>query len=300
MVVEDTHSPIVDKLCKAIANYCEAVETRWKGTTNVSPTSEAERRLDVARFLSMLSFDVGRPQRAYIEHAAPTMYAQPVLDRLDLMGSAAVVWEAVMRLFRVRMRAKGPIPTAALPAVMAYRPGSGGPTISDLEGQLASRIVTMEDIDIAIRSALTMPSGYEPLPQVRLTTRLAVKMSTGGCSDNAVERAEHLRLEYADYWRERTSGDALARVEQKRFERRLLRINDEATDSVSPPGAILWRRLQKLVDELPDTSLPVGMDADLALGGLCDLANRCTVWFGQRFDIEAEIARLRAEREARS
>src|SRR5581483_7731184 len=166
---------------------------------------------------------------AYIEYAAPSMYAQPVLDRLDLAGSAAVVWEAVMRLFRARMRAKGPVPNAALPPVMAHRPGSNAPTHADIEGELLARIVTMSDIDIAIRTALAMPSGYEPVPRVPLTTRLAVKMSTGGCSDNAVERAEHLRMEYRDYWRDRISGEASARAEQKRFERRLLRINDEAT-----------------------------------------------------------------------
>ncbi|MGA9310896.1 MAG: hypothetical protein WBV74_11060 [Pseudonocardiaceae bacterium] len=296
VAVVGDHRDIIDKLRKAIADHCAEVAARWTGGADAPPVPEDEQRVEVARFLSMLRLDQGKPQRAHIEHAAPTMYAQPVLDRLDLMGSAAVAWEAVMRLFRARMRAKGPVPTAALPAVMAYQPGSDSPTVADVERGLVARIVTMEDIDIAIRTALAMPSGYEPVPRVPLTTRLAVKMSTGGCSDNAVERAEHLRIEYVDYWRDRISGEASARANQRRFERRLLRINDEATDSVAPAGRVLWRRLQQRVDELPDDSLPAGMDADLALGGLCELANRCTVWFGQRFDIDAEIARLRAER----
>ncbi len=259
-----------------------------------------KQRAEVARFMSMLRLDHGKPHRAYIEHAAPSMFAQPVLDRLDIAGVAEVVWEAVIRLFRARMRAKGPVPSAALPAVMAFRLGATTPTYTDVERGLLARIVTMTDIDIAIRTALAMPAGYEPVQRVPLTTRLAVKMNTGGCSDNAVERAEHLRMEYQDYWRERISGDASARVEQKGFERRLLRINDEVNDSVSVAGGVLWRRLQQQMDELPSDSLPAGMDADLALGGLCEWANRCKVWFGQRFDVDAVIARLRAEREAAS
>ncbi|PRY33793.1 hypothetical protein CLV43_119103 [Umezawaea tangerina] len=300
ITVTDDHRNVVDKLRESIARYHSAVKSRWKGTGGSAPVSKDKQCTEVARFLSMLRLDHGKPQRAHIEYAAPSMFAQPVLDRLAMSGRVAVVWEAVVRLFRARMRAKGPIPSAALPAVMAYRVGASVPTANDVERDLAARIVTMSDIDIAIRTALAMPAGYEPVQRVPLTTRLAVKMNTGGCSDNAVERAEHLRMEYQDYWRDRISGDALARVEQRGFERRLLRINDEANDSVSVAGGVLWRRLQQRMDELPSDSLPAGMDADLALGGLCEWANRCKVWFGQRFDVDAVIARLRAEREAAS
>lgn len=297
VVVTDERRDIVDKLRAAIGRYHTAVAARWNGETTVPAEVQ---RAEVARFMAMLRVDHGKPQRTHIEYAAPSMFAQPVLDRLAMAGAAAVVWEVVMRLFRARMRAKGPIPTAALPAVMAYRLGAGPQTYTDIEQELLGRIVTMTDIDIAIRTALAMPAGYEPVQRVPLTTRLAVKMNTGGCSDNAVERAEHLRMEYPDYWRERINGDALARVEQNRFERRLLRINDEVNDSSSVAGGVLWRRLQQRMDELPGDSLPAGMDADLALGGLCEWANRCKVWFGQRFDVDAVIARLRAEREATS
>jgi hypothetical protein len=296
VVVDDDRRDIVGKLRKAIASYSEEAKARWEGGTEGPPIPENEQCAEVARFLSMLCLDHGQPQRNHIEYAAPAMFAQPILDRLNRAGSATVVWEAVMRLFRARMRAKGPAPNAALPAVMAHRPGEPAPTYEDVERELVARIVTLSDIDIAIKTALAMPAGYEPVPRVPLTTRLAVKMNTGGCSDNAVERAEHLRIEYQEYWRDRISGDASARAEQARFERRLLRINDEATDPIVPPGGVLWRRLQDRVDELPDHSLPAGMDADLALGGLCALANRCKVWFGQRFDVDAVIAGLRAQR----
>jgi hypothetical protein len=212
VAVTDERRDIVDKLRAAIARYHTAVAARWNDGTAVPADGQ---RAEVARFMSMLRVDHGKPQRGHIEYAAPSMFAQPVLDRLAIAGAVAVVWEAVMRLFRARMRAKGPIPSAALPAVMAYRLGAGLPTYTEVERELLGRIVTMTDIDIAIRTALAMPAGYEPVQRVPLTTRLAVKMNIGGCTDNAVERAEHLRMEYQDYWRERISGDASARVEQK-------------------------------------------------------------------------------------
>jgi hypothetical protein len=35
------------------------------------------------------------------------------------------------------------------------------------------------------------------------------------------------------------------------------------------------------------------MDPGLLLGGICELANLCKIWFTERFDIDAEIARIR-------
>lgn len=123
-------------------------------------------------------------------------------------------------------------------------------------------------------------------------------MYVGGCSDNAIERALSLRIDYPDYWRDRESTALTARVERKRLERLLHRVSDQSTDSAQPQGAVLWRRLQTAVDTLEHEQLPAGMDADLALGGVCDLAGRCKVWFGLRFDVEAVIAQMRAADEA--
>lgn len=294
---DDEMREIVDKLRKAIATYCLDTKTRWGGDGGGLVVPHVEQCGEVARFLSMLRLDYGRPQRAHVEHAAPSMFAQPVLDRLGSPGSAEAVWEAVIRLFRARMRAKGPVPGGALPKVMAYLPGAPAPAHQDVDDDVLARIVTMGDIETAITNALAMPAGYEPVARVPLTTRLAVKLNVGGCSDNSAERAERLRRDYLDFWRDRASGEAAARVEQRRFEHRLLRISDEATQHGAPSGAALWRRLQDRMDVLSEGDLPAGMDADLALGGLCDLANECAVWFGPRFDVEAVIERLRGERE---
>jgi hypothetical protein len=169
------------------------------------------------------------------------------------------------------------------------------------ERDLATRIVTVADIDVALRAALSDPAGYRPLAPIARLTRVAVKMAVGGCADNSIERAEQLRLDYQRYWRARTSGDPAARAVQERLRRSLLRVSDQATDAVNSTreaeaawGARLWQELQARVEAMPAGSWPEDLDADLRLGGICDLANQCKVWFSRGFDVEAELARLRA------
>jgi hypothetical protein len=123
-------------------------------------------------------------------------------------------------------------------------------------------------------------------------------MAAGYCPDNSIERAEQLRLDYQRYWRARISGDPAARTSQERLRRELLRISDQATTAVSPRpgaawGAALWQELQARAEAVPGAAGPEDLDADLRLGGICDLVSRCQVWFGDRFDVTAEIARLR-------
>jgi hypothetical protein len=156
--------------------------------------------------------------------------------------------------------------------------------------------VTLADIDLAIRTAIASPAGFAPLPRLVRTTRLAIKLEVGGCSDNTVERAEQLRADYVDYWRDHLVADPTARSRQQRLHRMLLRISDAATMRVkrqdAPWGVDLWRRLEADLDRQQST-LPVSMDVDLALGGLCELSNRCQVWFSDSFDVEQEQARRR-------
>jgi len=196
------------------------------------------------------------------------------------------------------MRAAGPIPTGALPEVLAYRPGTPVFGPAAIERTLAGRIVTLTDVDLALRMAVANPGGYRRLPRVIRTSRAAVKMVTGGCSDNAVERAEQLRSDYQDHWRARMGADPTARAAQARLHRLLLRISDEATTAAATSsamwGAGLWRELQVRLGA--GAAATADLEPDLLLGGVCELANRCQVWFSDRFDNEAEIARLRAQR----
>jgi hypothetical protein len=40
------------------------------------------------------------------------------------------------------------------------------------------------------------------------------------------------------------------------------------------------------------------MDDDIILGGICELANQCKVWFSPMFDIQGVIAEIRRRRSA--
>jgi hypothetical protein len=280
---------------KALLKYCDGLSTRWEPDPGTQPglAPTAEHRHEVARFLAMFRYQAS-PTRDYIVYAAPGMYVQPVLDRLGAAVSAPSVWGAVISLFRSRMRAAGPTPVGGLPSVLASPLGGSLPTVADIEGELAGRIVTLGDIDVAIQTALAFPAGFAQLPRMMRTSRLAVKMEVGGCSDNAVERAEQLRMDYQDLWRDRLASDPRARAEQARLRRVLLRISDTATSQAKRPGSswggALWRELEAQLEGNP-AALPRDMDVDLALGGLCDLSNRCQVWFSDSFDIDAELAR---------
>ena len=297
VIVSSEHADIVAKLRKSIATHCDDTKKRWSGNGSAATVSEQDCDAEVARFLAALTIAESQIQRDHVGFAAPTMYVQPILDQLGVTGSAVAVWEAVLSIFRARMRSRGPLPTGGLPVVL--QGGDGLPAVTlEVQRTLASRTVTLRDIETAITMALTVPGGYEPVPRMPRTSRLEVKMNVGGCSDNAIERALSLRIDYQGYWRDRESTEATARVERQRVERLLHRVSDQSTDTVQPQGAVLWRRLQTAVDTLEQEKLPVGMDADLALGGVCDLASRCKVWFGPRFDVEAVVAQIRAAHEA--
>ena len=284
---------------RALLKHCPGLSERWTSLDGRQPESipTAEHRQQIIRFLSVFTFQDSVPKK-YAAHAAPSMFAQPVLDRLRSSAPAGSVWEAVLAVFRIRMRAAGPAPTGGLPAVLSFPLGSRAPTLAELEAGLTSRIVTLSDIDLAIRTAIANPSGFARLPRLVRTTRLAIKMEVGGCSDNTVERAEQLRADYVDYWRDLQMADPTARSRQQRLHRVLLRISDAATTQVKQQnvlwGVDLWWRLEADLDH-QRSDLPADMDGDLALGGLCELSNRCRVWFSDSFDIAQEQARRRPE-----
>jgi hypothetical protein len=285
---------------KALLKYCHGLSEKWAADCDASPHAvpAAAHQGQIARFLSMLTFQESI-RKEYVEFAGPRMYAEPVINKLSVSGPPDAVWEAVVLLFRARMRAAGPTPTAGLPSVLANPIGASPLTPAEVEGQLDNRIVTLTDIHVAIRTAIAYPKGFGRLPPLVRTGRLAVKMEVGGCSDNAVERAEHLRRDYRELWRDRLAVDPMARAEQARLHRILLRISDTATSAVRAQGTFsgeaLWRELEAQLT-LQSAFLPDRMDVDLALGGVCELSSRCQVWFSESFDIDTELARRRGER----
>jgi hypothetical protein len=125
----------------------------WRTATDRGTAEPAAGQLEqVGRFLSMLRIEEGKPSRTHVTHAAPDMYCVPVLRVLghDVLVAGSV-WEAVLALFRVRMRAGGSNFRGSLPYVQAGYPRLTA-ALSDRE--LAARTVTVADIDITVRKAI--------------------------------------------------------------------------------------------------------------------------------------------------
>ncbi|MET8497016.1 hypothetical protein [Streptomyces microflavus] len=299
--VSDDHESSVSNLHEALRKYgAKQLPKSWLEKAEVN-LSHKEQRSQTARFLSALTIQVENIGRKHVDFAAPSMYVKPVLDRLGIDAPPESVWNSVLGLFRARMRAAGPNPDGGLPPVLKYTEGSFSADPSSGERALAARIVTVQDIDIAIMTAAANPSAYEPLsPPVRLS-RSAVKMRKGGFSNNRIERAEQLRKDFSKYWSGRMSGDPAALVERDRLRRVLLRVSDQAdadTAALRPAdkwGPAFWERMQEIIDAMPPDKVPPGMDPDLLLGGISELTNACQVWFSDDFDVAAEIERLRDE-----
>src|SRR5262249_40085356 len=96
------------------------------------------------------------------------------------------------------------------------------------------------------------------------------------------------------------SGDPTGIAVQARLSRALLRISDQATISVvsgiapdSVWGLRLWEELQDRLEHISSAERPTDLDAELLLGGICELCNLCNVWFSEKFDVDAELARAR-------
>ncbi|MGW2065766.1 hypothetical protein ACWCO9_34995 [Streptomyces sp. NPDC001937] len=299
LMLPDEHSKPVNDLCQALRSYCKELPDWWAPAAKPMPSPTDAEIAQVVRFMSVLDVEAGKPLRDHLAYAAANMYARPLCDRLRLSIDPESIWAAVHDLFYARMRKAGPIPTGKLPAVLAYRVGATSPNTAQLERNHLNRIVTLDDIDMAVRTAISQPHGYRPLPRVQRTTKLAVKMSAGQCPDNSIERAEHLAQEYRDFWREERSGNPTARVAHARLDRYLLRISDEATQSTLaevPRGPAFWQAVQQLLAASPPADVPSGMDPELLLGGICDLTSQCKVWFSDRFDVDRAIEAIQRGR----
>lgn len=256
----------------------------------------------VRRFLAALTIDYKRPDREFVMHAAPSLYARPVVMLLGHSESLAVaVWCAVLELFRARMRARPPFNQSdnfASAEKLFTHPGYGTSDAA-VAAILRDRIVDLSQIELAVRSALENPEGYLPLEPPAEVTRLGVKMARGGCSGTSIGRAEMLRSDFREYRRSRSDGPPGAIAEWRRLERSLMRIADNASTSTKSSfsrwGPEMWAELNNQTAS-SSSSLIEDDDSDIALGGICDLAARCKVWFSPVFDVKAELRRLQAER----
>jgi hypothetical protein len=190
------HDAIMTKLVAAVANARGVnVNEAGEGDHDIGPDDAGETTGDrgaLAAFLGVLRIEHSRPSREHVPLMAARAYAQPVADKLSVPPAADAVWAAVLGLVRERMRAAGPQRRGLLPTVLGGRDEPGYET----------RTITLFDVTVAVRVAIENQSGFGTLPRRIRTSRVAIKMATGGCSDNAVERAEELRRQYRQYWRE--------------------------------------------------------------------------------------------------
>ncbi|MEU8945578.1 hypothetical protein [Streptomyces sp. NPDC048489] len=297
--ITDEYRPSIEKFRSAIhANSGKHLPEDWIEGSEGEVSLDGQRQ-QIARFISMLDIQSELTRRADIGFAAPTKCAKPVVEHLGFDVPCEAVWNAVYGLFFQRMKAAGPRTDAVISPVLAFASGTESPTSADKERELASRIVTMQDIDLAVITAVANPSAYGSLASPIRLSRAAVKMRKGSCSDNSIERAEQLRRDYQRYWRGRLSGDPTALAEREKLRWLLLRVSDRsdtpALRSRNGWGADFWIALQDALDEIPAEQLPSGMDSELLLGGVSDLTNECKIWFSEGFDVAAEINRIRDE-----
>jgi hypothetical protein len=214
-----------------------------------------------------------------------------VAERLGRPESGNAVWHATLALIRPRMRAAGPRRGGSLPVVLGIAH----------DEQLTSRELSLSDIDTAVRFAIANAAGYAPLPRLIKANRMAVKMAQGGCSDNSIERADDLRIQYGQHWRARRGTPSLS-DQRRAMNNLLIRVIDRATEEVRVDGArwgaALWRELDAECIALEGRSDAQGLSADLLLGGVSDLTNRCRAWYTDRFDAEELLRRLISQRGA--
>jgi hypothetical protein len=285
---------VVRQMSMAIMTHDKGTAKRWKRTETYPGVGEKDQDREVIAFLASLTIVTVEVTQGVVDDAAPTKYVKPVLEKMGRDVAACVaVWKAVLGLFRERMQSRGETTYGDLPLVL-QRDRSGGPE-PEVRRRIARRLVTVGDIQIAIETALAVPGAYQPVPPVPAISRVEIKMTQGGCSSNAVSRATVLRMEYEDYWRDQESGDPGARVARKKLEGLLRRVSDRAMGDSELSGHGLWSAVDDKLVELEEAGqLPAGVDSEIALGGLCDLSNRCQIWFGPRFDIDAVITDRRS------
>lgn len=300
LVLSDKESEIVRKMCAAIAKYDDITAKRWtpdKTDPAVSTPGVATnvQMGEVAAFLGALTITTVEVNRGVVRDVAPLKYVKPILQVMGRdVRDCAAVWAAALGLFRERMQSQGETTWGDLPQVM-QRDRSGGQE-PDMRRRIARRLVTLGDIHVAIQTALAIPAAYRPVPQAPPVSRVEIKMTRGGCSPNAVGRATALRLDYEDHWRNQESGDPEARAARRSLERLLRRVSDHAMGDSELSGHKFWTALDTKLVELQEAgNLPAGVDSDIALGGISDLSNRCQVWFGPHFDIEAVLAERRSQ-----
>lgn len=293
-------SNALDAFCRSAMKYANYIPNEWiasEGTRMrdlVVPESLVEAG---SQFLRILRIDQQRPSRSHTAHAAPSLYAEPLANKIGLDRAVAVpIWETVLSLFRIRMRARGENDRGGLPVVGETKHESFQDQLND------ERAVSVDDLQIALETCVRHPKAYATVTLPRRLTRLSMKMARGDCADTSIERAEQLRLDYSRYRRERRNAVPGSISELRLVEGILHRIADEETQAARTPheawGSALWSGLSSRLSQGTHELAGYAIEGDLGLGGVCQLAQDCKVWFSDSFDLDGAIAAVKSEKGA--
>ena len=268
---EDDVTKLIDMVVKEIKSVAALKKSK------IMPSSEVVRA-----FLLVLRFDDAAPRRDHLPDMAANSYGLPIAKLLARPDVATAIWQAVLGLVRERMRAAGPAAGGLLPTVLG---GAGGDV-------LETRTLSLGDVHAAVQWAVSHSVGYRPLPRQVKANKMAVKMARGGCSDNAIERADRLRLQYRRHLKARR-GMPNYTGRRESLINVIHRVIDEVTSEVhgNGPGwgAVLWVELAARFRSMEGEPETQGLDSDLLLGGVSDLANNCVAWYSDRFDAGQEL-----------
>lgn len=252
---------------------------------SLSETTSAPVDGLLPHWLACLTVETGLPARQHMTAVGKTDYAGPVAAALHRPDLGPEVWQATVDMVRQRMRAAAPTPYGQLPS-----------TLPDAADPLTSRTLTVADLDVAVTTVISSPAGFTPLHKPSVINRLTVKMAEGRCSPTSIERAEFLRRRFRR-WQRGLRAEVGGAAEDADLQQVLLRVADHAiaeSPTQHPRGAALWRALEAKLAVEAGMGRAEGVDADMLLGGIADLTNRCKVWFSDGFDVEERIARMRA------
>lgn len=273
----------------------DATQTAFTRLANTLGKTRAQAGLEpidglstmaLPRFLASFTFHCGKPRRDHLPSMAPAAYAAPIARELGRPELAVEFWEAVLSLVRGRMRAAGPARRGLLHTL---EPGGAD--------ELERRTVTIADAHVAIMAAMTTPGGFTPLPKLVITNKMAVKMHEGRCAATSIDRAEVLRQRFTHFRRAQRSGPG-AREAEFELDLFLRRVADQATGATRTTtgerwGARLWTELEERLELEARVGVAEGMDTDMLLGGVADLANNCKIWFSESFDAQHRVRQLR-------
>lgn len=281
-----THVPFQDE--HAETAYVRLVDGLAKRRTEAGLDDVPELQSSVLpHFLSRLVVDHGCARREHMPALAPTAYAEPVARAIGRQDLAVPIWEAVLALVRGRMRAAGPARRGLLPSLALVG-----------EDDLERRTVSVADAHVAIMAALATPGGFTPLPRVMITNRMAVKMTQGRCAATSIERAEILRRRFTS-WRRDQRSEPGGRESELDLDLLLRRVADHATATArtdgAPWGAALWGEVEDQLALEVDKGAARGLDTDMLLGGLSELANNCKVWYSEPFNAKDRLDAIRTE-----